>query len=948
MSRDGWFSLHTHSKFSASDAMPDVSAMVGMAVQLGYPALGLTDHGTVAGSVQLYKACRKAGIEPLPGEEFYITPDREHREQSNYHITIAAYSETGYRNLVGLHNLAQRNFFYRPRIDLADIAALAADGRLQGLVGSSGCFFGLVAQTLVTRGPSAAQRLVETLAGWFPRFYVELHNHEVTHLDEPDYARLVPARLAGWPQYLEVVAERDGIGELKNKTRREKYDRLSRKMDALRKEARAWVKAQHTPTELYADLDLALELVKVAEAAGVPYIIAQDSHYLRPEDQPFHDALKSLVSFSDDPSEAIFPGGPYSMYGYDEIVPLWPEKVLAEAVANLGDLADRSCVRLPELEEFRMRVPDVTLTGDAYSEMETRVIDALYDRGMGLTKLERYDDRLNSELATVKASGYADMLLLTAEVCDFMRAQGIWYQVRGSASGSLVVWLLGISQIDPIEMDLRMDRFMSGDRLKPPDIDLDVEHKRRDEVVAFLANRWTVRQIGSHMKLTLADDELNPEEDNSKGSLAVKYYSTARKHGAHINEWSKIPPEDQAMLKGLSDYKLYVSHGTHAAGYLVSPDEAIAKTVPMTWIASSKKFVTTFAMKDVEALGFVKLDLLGLRTLTAIRVACEALGWTQADYESIPLDDKSVFTRISNGDTSAIFQLDGWAMTKGCRELKPKTLEDLIAAQALYRPATMNSGATRDFIARRAKREPVPDRHPDIMAECKSTYGVLLYQEQVIGVLRRMEMPADELTEMLSAVKASNELSAAAAVALAAAKPRISELARARGWNEDDIEWLLEALVAYGEYSFNRAHAASYGLTAYRQAYLAQHHPTQFWLGIVTAYEEHKRELAFVRAAREHQVLVLPPHVNDSGISYRLDLRRNGIRKGLSSIKSIGVVTASELVRHQPYESLSDLAMKVIPQKVTGTLNLGLGKKPKDCGGAIAVLDDVGALEGLT
>jgi DNA polymerase-3 subunit alpha len=882
MSTKPFWSLHTHSKYSANDAMPSISDMVDRAVDLRYPALSLTDHGTPSGGVQLYKACRKAGIEPLIGEEFYITPDREQKLQANYHITITSMSETGYRNLVHLHNLAQSNFFYKPRIDLADIASLAEQGRLQGLVASTGCYFGLVMQTLEKRGPRATRRLLEALAGWFPRLYVELHDHEVKHDDGT--------------------------------------------MDA----------------------DFVDELVSIADAAGLPYIIAQDSHYLTPEQQPLHNALKALVSWSDDPSEAQFPGGPYSMVDRDFLANLYTPTVLDRAIDNLTDLAERSHLRLPELEHFQMRVPDVTITGDANGELEARVAKHLEERGGTDADWQRQAD----ELLVVLPSGYAGYLLLVADVCDMMRAAKIWYQVRGSASGSQIVYDLGITQLDPIVQGLRMDRFMSNDRMKPPDIDIDVEHERRDEVIAYLSSRFTVRQIGSHMKYSITADP--DDEDETKGSLMVRYFTSSRKRNSTITEWGQIPRKDQAMLRALGDMKLISQPGTHAAGYIVSPDERAAQQLPLTWMAKQKRYVTAYAMKDVETLGFVKLDLLGLRTMTAIRITCEALGWSQTDFEAIPMNDKQVFAAISKGKTDGVFQLDGKAMKYGCMDLKPKTIGDIIAAQALFRPAAREAKATDQYIARRRGQQEVPVRHTDIQAETHDTYGVLLYQEQVIGVLRRMGMGPDELTAMLSAVKASNEHSAGAAVALEQAKPRIRELAQARGWGEDDIDWLLSALVAYGEYSFNKAHAAAYGITAYRCAWLSVHHPVEFWLGMTTAYANHWREKLWVRCARQAGVLVLGAHVNDSGVTWKMITRntmRNphgkALRRGLVSVPGIGVETSKELAKHQPYESLNDLAMKVIPRKVTGSRNLALGLAPADCSGAIAALAEYGALNGL-
>jgi DNA polymerase-3 subunit alpha len=508
--------------------------------------------------------------------------------------------------------------------------------------------------------------------------------------------------------------------------------------------------------------------------------------------------------------------------------------------------------------------------------------------------------------------------------------------------------------VDPIAGGLRMDRFLSRDRTRPPDVDLDVEHERRDEVIAELSERFSVRQVGSHMQYSLWEED---EGDVGKGSLMVRYHTSARKSGVTDKlPWRDIPKADKDMLVALGNMKLISGPGTHAAGYIVAPDEAAVSELPLNWIASRKAFVTAYAKKDVEALGFVKVDLLGLRTLTAIRVTCTEIARQmsaetgeepdpQGLYESIPINDRATLQKIGSGNNIGVFQLEGFAMSKGCERLKPKKMDDIIAAQALFRPATMGSGATSDYIGRRNKTEQVPSRHIDIQQETAETYGVLLYQEQVIGVLRRMGMPADELTNMLDAVKASNEASAAAAVALEQAKPRIRQLAGDRGWAEPDIDWLISALVAYGEYSFNKAHAASYGLVAYRTAYLATHYPTEFWLGMVTAFSNHPKENDYVRAARSQKVQVLPAHVNKSGVTYSIDGKV--IRKGLLSVKGVGKISAEELVANQPYRDLRDLGERVTPRKVSGAKGLALGKDPDECGGVISHLAESGALHGL-
>lgn len=872
-----FWSIHTHSRYSANDALPDVAAMVAHAVDLGYPALALTDHRTVSGVVQLYKACTKAGIKPLPGIELNVAADHDSSGRQTYHLTVVAYTSQGYLNLVRLNNLAQRNFYYIPVVDMADLADLSDQGYLKGLAVSTGCYFGPVIQTLVHRGVKPASQIVEGLAKMFDRVYVELQNHGIEH-------------------------------------------------DAI-----------------WNDDEVVLELVDLADTLGLPYVIAQDSHYLTHEEKPLHEALKRLVTFSDDVSEAVFPGDSFHMVDRKWLARYFEPHILDTACRNLADLADLSNVVIPELEKLTMKVPDVTTSGNANTDLRARVYDALRDRA--LFDNPTWMQAADHELGVMAANGSAGYMLAVAWVCDLMRERDIWFRTRGSASGSVVCYLAGITQVDPIARKLRFDRFMSADRISMPDIDLDVQHDRRDEVVEAIEAKFSVRQVGSHMQYKLEEDE--DEEGSSKGSLKVAYFSVLRKQGAVMHKWEDIPQSDREMLESLAKRKLIKGSGTHAAGYIIAPSEASVAELPLTWMTSRKAFVTSYGKKDVEAMGYLKMDLLGLKTLTALRVSCEALGWDEAQLAKVPLDDKDVYKRIGTGKTEGMFQLSGFAMSRGCKEMKPRNLSDLSAAQALFRPQAMLSGATKAYLARRKKKEPVPERHPDIMAETKDTFGTLIFQEQMIALMRRVGMPAAELTDLLGAVKASNEASTGARAYLEQVRPRIRQLVTDRGWSEADVDWLLDGLIAYAEYGFNLSHAESYALVAYLSAYLAVHHPLEFWLGNLTAYANTKKEVDHARSARADGVRILAAHVNKSGLTYTVDRDRQAIRKGLVSVKGVGPIAAAELAEKAPYTSLSDLGERVIARRVSGAKGLALKKEPAECGGVIAALHDYNALDGL-
>lgn len=881
MADEPFWSLHTHSKFSVNDALPGVPDIVRRAAELGYPAIGLTDHGSPSGNIQLYKAARKEGIEPLPGIELYLTPDQEQRIQSNMHLTVAAYNETGYRNLCHLSTLAARHFYYKPRVDFADLAALAEDGLTSGLVVGTGCFSGPLVQSLVHHGPAAAAKVAMTLAGWFPTVYVELMSHGIESFGEGD---------------LDVTDDQVLEG--------------------------CW---------------------DIAQQVGLPVIITRDSHYIEPEDREAHDTLKRLIGWGDDPDDATFSGEGYWMTDREGLKDAFPRKMLEAGIDGLTALADKAYVRLPEMETFSIKVPDVSLSGDPQHELEELVLSLLPP---ALRKKKIYVDQLRTELDVIRTAEIAAYFLLVYQVAQFMAKRKIQFITRGSACGCLVLWLLGVTpkNLDPIKFGLRFDRFLSGNRMKPPDVDFDVEHLRRDEVIEFVRSLGAVVGVGSLGTYSLNEDE--SDGDHAKGSLKVKLFTAMRKKGVQNPEWRTVPAADKATLLRLSDMKLLSGYGRHAAGYIVAPNQAALKELPLAYIASSSTFVTAYGKKDVEILGFLKLDLLGQKVQTAIRLMQE---WTGVEYEHVPTGDARTYAAIARGKTAGVFQLDGYSMTKGCQRLRPRNLDDLIAAQALFRPAARDAGVTGDYLARKAKRMPIPERHLDIMEITKDTYGTLLYQEQVMDVMTRIGMTRTELESMLDAVKASNEYTNGARETIAGLMPRIRELTTDRGWGLADIDWLADGMEAYAGYSFNRAHAASYGQAAYYTAWMRTNRPLEFWTAMLVAHDDDSKHiLRYLIEARKDGLRIMPPHVNHSDVTFSFDRERNAIRKGLIAVKGVGQVTAAELKDKAPFTSLTDMAERC-NGKVSGLKPFHLkGLDPVDAGGTLAALEQAHALEGLS
>lgn len=854
----GYYSLHTHSRYSARDALPTVEAMVDRAVELGQPALGLTDHGTIAGIHDLYRACKERGIKPFPGVEAYVSLMPNENRARTYHMGILAYNNAGWFNLIKLNNYAHTHFKYKPVLSVVALTEMSRNGDLEGLIALTGCHFGVTNTALRNGGFVAAKNVIHALQDLFNGdVYVELQHHNIVD-------------------------------------------------------------------EWHNELGIELGLAVMARELKAPTVITSDSHYLIPDDKRAHETLKRYSSWSDDPDAAIFPGDGYYMCSEEDMRERFLPDTFSNAITDMGVLLERNTIDIARLNKFTMLMPDLGLPTSSDEIIKKRTLEALLEKEV--MRVE-YIEQLRDELQLLSKLGFNDYLLLTAEVTDYMREEGILFNARGSASGSIVCWLLGITPLDPLKWGLRFDRFLSGERSKPPDIDLDVEHDRREEVISWLDDRYSTARIGTWRELKVNEED--------KGSLRIKRDQYVRKIGLSPDVLSE---EERRLMHELSAHKAYDGVGMHPAGVIVAPDSGTVDTVPMEWIASSKSMVTALDKYEVEASGFLKLDMLGSRTLTALKIAEQG----GPHHEEIPLVDSAVMRRIRSGKTSGIFQLNGKSAQFGCRKLKPTKFKDLVAAMALFRPGVQSSGATDEYIRRRHGGE-WRALDPMIESVLQDTYGMMLYQEQMMTLLREMGMNADDLNKALKAIKASNAATTAAAVAMDELTIKVNALTKTLDWDEASKTWLFEAMDGFVEYSFNKSHAVSYARIAFISAWYAVHKPSAFWTGVLTvAKADDVPEL--MAQAVEHGVVLLPPDVNTSEIRYTAAPELRAVRKGLLSIHGVGNKAAEELVDKAPFKSLDDLAARVNARAVTGTVKLRQGTQPATCGGVIAALDNEGAL----
>jgi DNA polymerase III subunit alpha len=876
--------LHAHSHFSDGDALPTPQQMVDTVTTLGQKALALTDHGNMAGAVQLYQACKKAGIAPFPGEEFYFKREAKDPKQKRYHVGLVAFTTEGYESLVRLSSRSHTRpwFHNKPHVGFSDFAEWHERGMTRGLALTTGCYFGMVQQTLIEQGYENARYLVQMLSNWFPNTYVELQHHNIDHEGE------------------------------------------------------------------VTDDEIIYHLTGIADDLGLPTVITQDAHYCTIDDRPQHETMKRLVSWGDDPDDAVFPGDGFHLADYRFVKSHYRDADWSAAMDGLTDLYSRHTLVIPELETYHYNVPVVT-AGDPLSELAgdcTEMLAEMVGTGrISSSQEDAYYDRFAEEYDVVKATNMAGYMMLNKMICDWMDEQAIFHEARGSASGSLICYLLGITQEDPVAGGLRYERFLSKDRTKPPDIDLDVEDSRRGEVLNFLDERFNVCQIG-----TWAQYGLNKETGG--GSLFVSYLSKLRKEGvspakiASIKSIHEMPDDDRRELEALDRHEAFKSYGTHAGGLVItSTKDDFDRLVPTMLVASSNTKVTQFEMDDVEALGLLKEDILGQISLTTMRRCTELLGRDPKEgWSWIPLDDKKTFRAIRQQQVDGVFQLEGWTCKKGCREMRPKRIMDLIHLVALYRPATMETGMKDAYIQRMAGWEAVPQRHEILTGALKETYGVPVFQDQVIVVLREIGFTPEDLTNFLKAVKASNENIGNAAKVIEGYKGMFGDLATQAGFSQSDLVFTWEAIQGFAKYGFNKAHATTYGKRSYRMAYMKTHHALEFHAALLQTWAGRQKERDYIIATKDAGIKMLGPDVNVSGALWSIDRQRGAIRKGLLSVKGVGEKAADEIAANSPYTSMEDLIARCDGRKVTGGKSYS---KDGSLNGILGKLKDVRALRSI-
>src|SRR5579863_8348905 len=874
--------LHVHTQYSLLDGANKIAPLFEHVKSSGMPAIAMTDHGNMFGAVEFFQKARQNGVKPIIGCEAYLAPgkrsDRSQTQRgddveggSNFHLILLAQSRAGYRNLCRLLTAAyQEGLYYKPRIDKEILAANS-----EGLIVLSGCLSGEVARALRGGRLDKAREAAEWYARTFPgRFYLELQDN-----------------------------------------------------------------ALHGP------LNEALR--EIGRTAGIPLVATNDCHYLHRDDAKAHEVLLCIQTGKTMADESRW------RFDTDELYVKTPAEMASafgadsEPVRNSVAIADRIDFEF-EFGKFHFPIfrPD-----SSARELPDRELEEMLDRdvraGLALRLKEiharrgdfdetPYFDRFEREMPVIREMGFSGYMLIVADFINYARSIGIPVGPgRGSVVGSLVSYALRITEVDPIEHKLLFERWLNPGRRSMPDIDVDFCFERRDEVLAYVRKKYgddrvaqiitfgtikgkqAIRDVGRVLGLSFAETD-----------RIVKLYP-APKQGRDFPLRAALEMEPRLKAERESHPDLFeyafkleglLRHASrHAAGVVIS-DVPLAEVVPLyadKERADGAMAITQYSMKGVEEIGLIKFDFLALKNLTLI---VETLNLVRAggkeppDLNRLPLDDPESYRLLARGDTVGVFQMEGSGMRRFLTELKPSNFEDVIAAISLFRPGTLDSGMVDPFIKRKHGKEPVEYDHQLLEPVLRDTYGVIIYQEQVMRAAQALAGYTLEEADILRAAMGKKQI----AVMQKEREHFISGAVK-NGVGQALAESIFEKIQTFASYGFNRSHAAAYALTTYTTAWLKAHYPYEFMAALTSLdMDDVDKTYKNIAALRDMGIRLLPPDVNQSRVKFTV--AAEAIRFGLGAIRGVGQKSGEEIIAVREaggaFRNLADFCMRVGTQIV--------------------------------
>ncbi len=857
--------LHNHTQYSLLDGLTKIPALMNRVSELGMHSLAITDHGTMSGVIDFYKAAEAAGINPIIGMEAYISPrkmsDKDPaKDRQHYHLTLLAMNNRGYQNLMALSTIANlEGFYYRPRIDRETLKKYSA-----GLIVLSGCIGGELSDALRQEQYDSAKKIARWYKGVFgDRYYIELQDH-------------------GHPEHPSAWDEQDKVNQ---------------------------------------------QLLKLAGELEIQPVVTCDAHYLKHEDQEAHEILLCIQTGAFLSDDERFSLKDFELHVADpkDVIKRWGKKH-PELITNSAKIAARCKVQIelgkilipkfptPKGMDEKSYLEQLTWQGLAwrYAGVARESLGKLsVKKAQGMLGKEIID-RAEYELSVVNKMGFNGYFLIVQDFINWGKDRGIVFGPgRGSAASSILAYALRITDIDPLKYDLLFERFLNPDRISMPDMDIDIQDSRRDEVINYciekyghdrvanivtfgrMAARNSVRDVARVLQVPYA------EADRYAKMIPPPVQGRHTPLSTHLKQVPELKAEyAKVHSKKVFDLAVHLegtirSHGVHAAGVVIAPAD-IVNYVPLE-LAQKGVVATQYSMGPVEDLGLLKIDFLGLSNLTIIkntlRIVKKVYG-KDIDISQIPLDDKETFGLLQKADTTGVFQLESAGMRRYLKQLKPTVFEDIIAMVALYRPGPMQW--IDDFIARKHGLRKIEYIHPLMQSALENTYGVIVYQEQVMQISKDLcgfsGGQADTLRKAIG--KKIPEVMAKLKEEFIEGAVKHSKADR------KSMEKFWTQLEDFAAYCFNKVHSACYALIAYQTAYLKAHYPDAYMAALMTSDYDNTDRLAIeITECRHMGIEVLPPDVNESFHEFGVLGGQNKIRYGLDAIKNVGHGAAEEILR---------------------------------------------------
>ena len=864
--------LHVHTHYSLLDGFSNIKKLVKRAKEFGMPAVAISDHGTMYGVIEFYNTAKAAGIKPIIGLEGYLSPRRMTDKDAQfdkraYHLLMLAENDIGYRNLLKIASASQlEGFYYHPRIDKEFLQSHS-----EGLIVTSGCMKGEVPNTILERGAETAQPLLDWYFDVFgrDRFFIELQRHDMPELEQVNR-----------------------------------------------------------------------ELLKMGEKHQARYVATNDVHYVDREDARLQDILLAIQTGAvlSDPNRMRMQGDTYYLRSPEEMSALFSD--VPESISNTLEIAERCNVDL-DPNGYHLPLFEVPTGHTAQTYLRELCEDGLKKRYHERADDPEVRERLEYELGVIHNMGFDAYFLIVWDLCRYAQEHNIWYEARGSAAGSIVGYVLEITLVEPLRHGLIFERFLNPDRVNMPDVDLDFQDDKRAEIMEYCADKYghdhvaqiitfgtmgarnAIRDVGRVMDIPLGEvDQIAKMIPNipSRPTSIVDALDQVHqlKELYESQEYLRDLIDAAAGMEGVTR-----NAGTHAAGVVIS-DLPVVEYVPLHRPTNNSddvpiKSVTQYEMTILDHLGMLKVDFLGLATLTIMQRTCDLVferHQKRYTMENIPVDDPETYEFLGKGLTAGVFQLEGVGMTRFLVEMKPKKLDHIIAMVALYRPGPMET--IPSYIRRMHGEEEITYRHKLLEPIMSETYGFAIYQEQVMQAAMQLAgytaAEADMLRKVISKKKEKE---------LVKHHKKFVEGAVARGIDKETAETIFNDWEGFAHYGFNKSHAADYGVVAVQTAFLKAHYPIEYMTALLSQSKNESEKVAlYVADCRAMGIDVLPPDVNYSGWDFEIEDREDEIaliRFGLGAVKNVGKNPVDIIVEARQdgiFMDINDFARRVDLRKV--------------------------------